>query len=132
MMGFYTSEGRKILEELLNISEVEVNIRVGDTTPLCVAAKTGAINAARLILESSQGRTDPITINYRNKYGFTPLMRASEAGNIEIAQFLISRGAAKWLYNPPFQYPLNPEEETEPKPKNGEPALTLEQKKNLN
>ena len=106
----------RILELLLKYG-AEVNIRVGETTPLCFAAKTGAINAARIILDSPQGRKDPITVNFRNSLGFTPLMRSAEAGQLEFSKYLIERGAAKWLYNPPFI--IDPDEITEIREGNG-------------
>ena len=112
-----TANHDKILDLLLQ-EGAEVNIRVGETTPLCFASKTGAINAIKLILDSPQGRMEPITINYRNSLGYTPLMRAAEAGQLEIAKYLIERGAAKWLYNPPFI--IDEKEITEPGGENHE------------
>jgi len=69
-----------------------VNCRVGDTTPLCYAAKTNSVRAIELLLQNGAD------INLRNEEGFTPLMRAAEAGNVEAAEFLIKKGTHEgWL-----------------------------------
>ena len=81
-----------ILERLLEakIPDIVVDDKVGDTTPLCFASKTGSIRAIENLLKHHAD------INMPNYEGYTPIMRAAEAGNIEAARLLIRKGAAKW------------------------------------
>jgi ankyrin repeat protein len=65
----------------------------GALTALVYAARTGSIDAARVLLE---GGAD---VNQTTRYGWTPLLAATQNQNYQMAKFLIERGANVNLAN---------------------------------
>uniref|UniRef100_A0A915MGC8 Ankyrin n=1 Tax=Meloidogyne javanica TaxID=6303 RepID=A0A915MGC8_MELJA len=55
---------------------------------ICTAASIGDY---ALVQEYIQNDKD--LVNYKNKHGWTPLMYASQAGNVEICKLLLDNGA---------------------------------------
>jgi uncharacterized protein len=65
----------------------------GELTALVYAARTGSIDAARALLE---GGAD---VNQATRYGWSPLLAATQNQNYKMARFLIERGANVNLAN---------------------------------
>jgi len=65
----------------------------GALTALVYAARTGSIDAARVLLE---GGAD---VNQTTRYGWSPLLAATQNQNYQMAKFLIERGANVNLAN---------------------------------
>jgi uncharacterized protein len=65
----------------------------GQLTALVYAARTGSIDAARVLLE---GGAD---VNQTTRYGWSPLLAATQNQNYQMAKFLIERGANVNLAN---------------------------------
>ncbi len=65
----------------------------GALTALVYAARTGSIDAARVLLE---GGAD---VNQTTRYGWSPLLAATQNQNYQMAKFLIERGADVNLAN---------------------------------
>jgi uncharacterized protein len=65
----------------------------GQLTALVYAARTGSIDAARVLLE---GGAD---VNQTTRYGWSPLLAATQNQNYQLAKFLIERGANVNLAN---------------------------------
>jgi ankyrin repeat protein len=65
----------------------------GALTALVYAARTGSIDAARALLE---GGAD---VNQTTRYGWSPLLAATQNSNYQVAKFLIERGANVNLAN---------------------------------
>ncbi len=65
----------------------------GELTALVYAARTGSIDAARALLE---GGAD---VNQTTRYGWSPLLAATQNQNYQMAKFLIERGAKVNLAN---------------------------------
>ncbi|HEV2704253.1 MAG TPA: ankyrin repeat domain-containing protein [Steroidobacteraceae bacterium] len=65
----------------------------GALTALVYAARTGSIDAARVLLE---GGAD---VNQTTNYGWTPLLAATQNSNYQMAKFLIEHGANVNLAN---------------------------------
>jgi ankyrin repeat protein len=65
----------------------------GALTALVYAARAGSIDAARVLLE---GGAD---VNQTTRYGWTPLLAATQNQNYQLAKFLIERGANVNLAN---------------------------------
>jgi ankyrin repeat protein len=65
----------------------------GALTALVYAARTGSIDAARALLE---GGAD---VNQTTRYGWSPLLAATQNSNYQIAKFLIEHGAKVNLAN---------------------------------
>jgi ankyrin repeat protein len=65
----------------------------GELTALIYAARTGAIDVARVLLDAGAD------VNQTSRYGWSPLLAATQNQNYAIAQFLIERGADVNLAN---------------------------------
>ena len=65
----------------------------GELTALVYAARTGSIDAARVLLE---GGAD---VNQTTRYGWSPLLAATQNQNYQMGKFLIERGANVNLAN---------------------------------
>ena len=65
----------------------------GALTALVYAARTGSIDAARVLLD---GGAD---VNQTTRYGWSPLLAATQNGNYQMAKFLIEHGANVNLAN---------------------------------
>jgi ankyrin repeat protein len=65
----------------------------GELTALVYAARTGSIDAARALLD---GGAD---VNQRTRYGWSPLLAATQNYNYQMAKFLIEHGANVNLAN---------------------------------
>ena len=65
----------------------------GELTALVYAARTGSIDAARVLLD---GGAD---VNQTTRYGWSPLLAATQNQNYQLAKFLIERGADVNLAN---------------------------------
>jgi ankyrin repeat protein len=65
----------------------------GELTALVYAARTGSIDAARVLLE---GGAD---VNQTTRYGWSPLLAATQNQNYQMAKFLIEHGANVNLAN---------------------------------
>ncbi len=65
----------------------------GGLTALVYAARTGAIDAARVLLESGAD------VNQTTRYGWSPLLAATQNQNYQMAKFLIEHGADVNLAN---------------------------------
>ncbi|MES2624730.1 MAG: ankyrin repeat domain-containing protein [Pseudomonadota bacterium] len=65
----------------------------GELTPLVYAARSGAIDAARVLLESGAD------INQTTRYGWSALLAATQNQNYQMAKFLIENGADVNLAN---------------------------------
>ncbi len=65
----------------------------GALTALVYAARSGSIDAARVLLE---GGAD---VNQTTRYGWSPLLAATQNQNYQMAKFLIERGADVNLAN---------------------------------
>jgi ankyrin repeat protein len=65
----------------------------GELTALVYAARTGSIDAARALLD---GGAD---VNQTTRYGWSPLLAATQNSNYQLAKFLIERGANVNLAN---------------------------------
>jgi ankyrin repeat protein len=72
----------------------------GALTALVYAARTGSIDAARALLE---GGAD---VNQTTRYGWSPLLAATQNSNYQIAKFLIEHGANVNLANKGAWTPL--------------------------
>jgi ankyrin repeat protein len=59
----------------------------GELTPLVYAARTGAIEAARVLLEAGAD------VNQVTRYGWSPLLAATQNRNYQMGKFLIEHGA---------------------------------------
>src|SRR5690606_10127624 len=59
----------------------------GELTALVYAARTGSIDVARVLLE---GGAD---VNQLTRYGWSPLLAATQNRNYQMAKFLIEQGA---------------------------------------
>ena len=65
----------------------------GELTALVYAARTGSIAAARVLLEGGAN------VNQTTRYGWSPLLAATQNQNYQLAKFLIERGADVNLAN---------------------------------
>ena len=65
----------------------------GELTPLIYAARTGSIDAARVLLDAGAN------VNQVTRYGWSPLLAATQNRNYQLAKFLIERGADANLAN---------------------------------
>jgi len=65
----------------------------GGLTALVYAARTGSIDAARVLLEGGAN------VNQTTRYGWSPLLAATQNQNYQMAKFLIERGADVNLAN---------------------------------
>jgi len=65
----------------------------GELTPLIYAARTGAIDVARVLLEAGAD------VNQASRYGWSPLLAATQNQNYRMAEFLIGQGADVNLAN---------------------------------
>jgi uncharacterized protein len=65
----------------------------GELTPLVYAARTGSIDAARVLLEAGAD------VNQTTRYGWSPLLAATQNRNYRLGKFLIERGADVKLAN---------------------------------
>ena len=65
----------------------------GELTSLVYAARSGAIEAARVLLEAGAN------INQTTRYGWSPLLAATQNQNYQMAKFLIEQGADVNLAN---------------------------------
>lgn len=65
----------------------------GELTALVYAARTGSIDAARALLDGGA------KVNQTTRYGWSPLLAATQNQNYRMAQFLIERGADVNLAN---------------------------------
>ena len=59
----------------------------GELTPLVYAARSGAIDAARVLIEAGAD------VNQVTRYGWSPLLAATQNRNYQMGKFLIERGA---------------------------------------
>ncbi len=59
----------------------------GELTPLVYAARTGSIEAARVLLEAGAD------VNQTTRYGWSPLLAATQNRNYQLGKFLIENGA---------------------------------------
>jgi ankyrin repeat protein len=59
----------------------------GELTPLVYAARSGAIDAARVLLEAGAD------VNQVTRYGWSPLLAATQNRNYQMGKFLIEHGA---------------------------------------
>ena len=65
----------------------------GELTPLVYAARTGSIDAARVLLEAGAD------VNQTTRYGWSPLLAATQNRNYRLGKFLIEHGADVNLAN---------------------------------
>jgi ankyrin repeat protein len=65
----------------------------GELTPLVYAARTGSIEAARVLLDAGAD------VNQTTRYGWSPLLAATQNRNYRLGKFLIERGADVNLAN---------------------------------
>jgi ankyrin repeat protein len=65
----------------------------GELTPLVYAARTGSIDAARVLLDAGAD------VNQVTRYGWSPLLAATQNRNYVMGKFLIERGADVNLAN---------------------------------
>jgi ankyrin repeat protein len=65
----------------------------GELTPLIYAARTGSIDAARVLLDAGAD------VNQVSRYGWSPLLAATQNRNYRMGKFLIERGADVNLAN---------------------------------
>lgn len=65
----------------------------GELTPLVYAARTGAVDAARVLLEAGAD------VNQVTRYGWSPLLAATQNRNYRMGEFLIEHGADVNLAN---------------------------------
>ncbi|MES2624729.1 MAG: ankyrin repeat domain-containing protein [Pseudomonadota bacterium] len=65
----------------------------GELTPLVYAARSGAIDAARVLLEAGAD------VNQTTRYGWSALLAATQNQNYQMAKFLIEQGADVNLAN---------------------------------
>jgi len=65
----------------------------GELTPLVYAARSGAIEAAQVLLDAGAD------VNRATRYGWTPLLAATQNRNYEMGKFLIAHGANVNLAN---------------------------------
>jgi ankyrin repeat protein len=65
----------------------------GELTPLVYAARTGSIDAARVLLDAGAN------VNQLTRYGWSPLLAATQNRNYQMGKFLIERGADVNLAN---------------------------------
>jgi ankyrin repeat protein len=65
----------------------------GELTPLVYAARAGSVDAARVLLEAGAD------VNQVTRYGWSPLLAATQNRNYLLAKFLIERGADVNLAN---------------------------------
>ncbi len=65
----------------------------GELTPLVYAARTGGIDAARVLLEAGAD------VNQVTRYGWSPLLAATQNRNYQLGRFLIEHGADVNLAN---------------------------------
>jgi ankyrin repeat protein len=65
----------------------------GELTPLVYAARTGSIDAARVLLEAGAD------VNQTTRYGWSALLAATQNRNYELGKFLIEHGADVNLAN---------------------------------
>jgi uncharacterized protein len=65
----------------------------GELTPLIYAARTGSIDAARVLLDAGAD------VNQVTRYGWSPLLAATQNRNYQLGLFLIERGADANLAN---------------------------------
>src|SRR5690606_25927459 len=59
----------------------------GGLTPLIYAARTGAIEAAQVLLDAGAD------VNQTSRYGWTPLLAATQNRNYQMGKFLLENGA---------------------------------------
>src|SRR5690606_37940 len=59
----------------------------GELTPLVYAARTGSIDAARVLLKAGAD------VNQLTRYGWSPLLAATQNRNYQMGKFLIENGA---------------------------------------
>jgi ankyrin repeat protein len=72
----------------------------GELTALVYAARSGAIDAARVLLEAGAD------VNQTTRYGWSPLLAATQNQNYQMAKFLIEHGADVNLANKGSWTPL--------------------------
>src|SRR5690606_15091026 len=65
----------------------------GELTALVYAARSGAIEAARVLLDAGAD------VNQTTRYGWSPLLAATQNQNYQLGKFLIERGADVNLAN---------------------------------
>jgi len=68
-------------------ADVKAKTRVGDLTPLLVAAKNGSAVMIQLLLDAKSD------VNYANDNGTTTLMLAASSGSADAVKLLLDRGA---------------------------------------
>ncbi len=81
-------ENLPAVKEMLDIDQ-DVNARTAPTqkTPLHLAARTGTVEMARILLRRGA------ELNARDHWGMTPLHEAAEAGRPDMVDFLLTMGA---------------------------------------
>jgi ankyrin repeat protein len=65
----------------------------GELTPLVYAARSGSIDAARVLLDAGAD------VNQVTRYGWSPLLAATQNRNYQLGKFLVERGADVNLAN---------------------------------
>lgn len=65
----------------------------GEITPLVYAARTGSIEAAKVLLDAGAD------VNQTTRYGWSPLLAATQNRNYQLGKYLIERGADVNLAN---------------------------------
>jgi ankyrin repeat protein len=65
----------------------------GELTPLVYAARAGSVDAARVLLEAGAD------VNQVTRYGWSPLLAATQNRNYQMGKFLIERGAGVNIAN---------------------------------